>query len=71
MKHLKAVSQVPGLAVTTLTPLGIKLNGVLEIMDRLLLAQRQAPWKTPFPVGGSTATTSTTSTTGTTTLPTL
>ncbi len=70
MKHLSKVSRVPGVATTTtaLSTLGIKLNGIIEILDRVSLAQRQSAWKTPFPVGGSTSTTTTT-TTGTTTLP--
>ncbi len=48
MKHLGTVSRTsPQLAAL---PLEVKLNGALDIIDRLLLAQRQAPWKTPFPI---------------------
>ena len=69
MKHFRAVSKGPALAATTVSSLQIKLDGAIQIIDRLLLAQRQAPWKTPFPVGGLEETTTTTTTSGTTTLP--
>jgi len=34
------------------TSLEIKLTSKIQIIDRLLLAQRQAPWKVPFSGGG-------------------
>ena len=69
MKHLSSVSRRPAHAVTAVSPLEIKLEAILEITDRMLLAQRQAAWKVPFPIGGSTGTTPTTTTT--TTIPTI
>lgn len=64
MKHLITVSKVPAVATTTAAtgsmPKLILLNGVISIVDELLLAQRQSPWKVSF--GGDT-TTDTTSTT--------
>jgi hypothetical protein len=47
--HLRFVSKAPTCAQTNFQ---IKLQGVLDIADTLLLAQRQAPWKAFFPVGG-------------------
>ena len=63
MKHLTALSKVPGRAATGTSVAGkteIKLDGVIQILDRLALAQRQAAWKAPFPIGGATGTTTTT-----------
>jgi len=48
--HIRPITQTPGVAQTNFT---VKLEGITEIIDRLLLAGRQAPWKTPFPVGGA------------------
>ena len=51
MKHLKTISKPPAPAqssVAALLPLGIKLIGIIAILDRLARAQLQAPWKTPF-----------------------
>lgn len=61
MKHCLTISKTP--AVAAVTPLETKLNGVIQIFDRLLLAGRQSAWKAPFPVGGTTDTTTTTTTT--------
>jgi hypothetical protein len=71
MKHLIALSKVPGRAATGTSTLEIKLDGIIQILDRLALAQRQAAWKAPFPIGGSTNTTTTTNTGGGGTLPTV
>lgn len=63
MKHLMKMSKTPAVAYTP--PMTIKLQGVLDVVDRLLLAQRQAAWKVPFPIdwdggdGGGTDTTTT------------
>ena len=65
MRHLSTMTCSPAPAAVTLTPLSIKLNGVIQILDRLALAQLQSPWKAPFPIGGSTGTTGTTGTSGT------
>ena len=47
MKHVHLLSRPRVMAAQT--PLGIKLGAAVEIIDRLLLAQRQAAWKVPFP----------------------
>jgi len=49
--HLKPTTCKPQVAQTNLA---IKLEGTTEIIDRLLLANRQRPWKTggPFGEGG-------------------
>lgn len=49
MRHVKPVSKLPSVAANSIT---IKLQGLTDIIDRLLLAQRQWAWKTPFPPGG-------------------
>lgn len=41
-KHLKVVSKTPLIAQSNF---GIKLENTTEIIDRLLLVPRQAPWK--------------------------
>jgi hypothetical protein len=64
MKHLTSLSKVPGRAATIMSTTEVKLDGVIQILDRLVLAQRQAAWKAPFPVGGATGTTTTTTGTG-------
>lgn len=48
--HLRLITKAP---VTGQTNFAIKLQGTLDIVDTLLLAQRQAPWKAFFPVGGA------------------
>jgi len=50
-QHIKIMSQKPAIAQTNLA---IKLEGTTEIIDRFLLAGRQAPWKAggPFGEGG-------------------
>ena len=60
MKHLAALSRIPVRAGVGTSPLAEKLDGVIQILDRLALAQRQAAWKAPFPIGGATGTTTTT-----------
>jgi len=45
MKHVGFVSKKTPVLATS--PLQIKLNGTIDIIDRLLLAQRQAQWKVP------------------------
>ena len=57
MKHFSPVSKTP--PAVAVSSLQIKLDAVIAIMDRLLLAQIQSPWKTPFPPGGPTGTTGT------------
>lgn len=69
MKHIVQITKTPAVGQTTLA---LKLDSTIEIVDRLLLAQRQAPWKTPFSPGGALegeTTTTTTDTTGTTGIP--
>jgi hypothetical protein len=46
MKHLKPITQLP--PVAQISNLQIKLEGTTQIIDRMLLADRQAPWKTGF-----------------------
>lgn len=53
MRHLTTITRTPAVATTAVTPLSIKLNGIIQILDRLALAQLQGPWKAPFPTGGS------------------
>jgi len=48
MRHCNNISRARlSLAVS---PLEMKYTSKLEIMNRLLLVQRQAAWKTPFPI---------------------
>ncbi len=49
MRHVRPVTQLPSVAANTIA---IKLQGVTDIIDRLLLAQRQFNWKTPDAGGG-------------------
>jgi hypothetical protein len=49
--HIRFVSKAPLAAQSNYA---IKLQGTLDIIDTLLLAQRQAPWKAWFPAGGAT-----------------
>ncbi len=62
MKHVKPISNTPLLAVS---PLQTKLLAITDIIDQLLLAQRQAAWKAWFPPGGTNNTTTGNTTTGT------
>jgi hypothetical protein len=48
--HLRFVSKAPTAAQSNFA---IKLQGTLDIIDTLLLAQRQAQWKAFFPEGGA------------------
>jgi hypothetical protein len=52
MKHLSIISRTSPVAPATST-LSIKLDGIIQILDRVALAQLQSAWKAPFPVGGS------------------
>ena len=45
-KHLSAISRAPR---TAQTPGGLFLEMITLVIDRLLLAQRQAPWKATGP----------------------
>jgi len=49
--HFRFVSKAPCCAQSNFQT---KLQGILDIMDLLLLAQRQSAWKAFFPVGGAT-----------------
>jgi hypothetical protein len=46
LKHIKPLTQMP--SVAQVSNLQIKLEGTTAMIDRLLLADRQAPWKTGF-----------------------
>lgn len=48
--HLRFITKAPTSAQTNFA---IKLQGTLDIIDTLLLAQRQAQWKAFFPEGGA------------------
>jgi hypothetical protein len=48
-RHCNPVTRVPSVAQSSIALL---FQGLTEIIDRLLLAQRQWAWKTPFPIGG-------------------
>lgn len=48
--HLRLISKAPTAAQSNFS---IKLTGTLDIIDTLLLAQRQAQWKAFFPSGGA------------------
>ena len=48
-KHLRLMSRKPEVAQTNLA---IKLEGTTAIIDRFLLADRQAPWKVGGPFDG-------------------
>ncbi len=53
MKHLASISKVR--VAPAQTVLEVKLQGITDIIDSLLLAQRSAPWKAffPWPDGGT------------------
>lgn len=61
--HLRMISKAPATAQTNFA---IKLQGTLDIVDTLLLAQRQTQWKAFFPSGGAEGTPADTGGTGTT-----
>lgn len=48
--HLRLITKAPTSAQSNFA---IKLQGTLDIIDTLLLAQRQAQWKAFFPDGGA------------------
>lgn len=48
--HLRLITKAPTSAQTNF---GVKLQGTLDIVDTLLLAQRQSQWKAFFPEGGA------------------
>lgn len=45
-KHLRLISQTPAAAQSNLQ---VKLEGTTLMIDRILLADRQAPWKNTGP----------------------
>ena len=47
--HLRLISKAPTAAQSNFA---IKLTGTLDIIDTLLLAQRQSQWKAFFPITG-------------------
>ena len=49
--HLRYVSKTPTFAQSNFQT---KLVGMIEIIDTLLLAQRQSAWKAFFPIDGAT-----------------
>ena len=51
--HLRLITKAPTSAQTNFA---IKLQGTLDIVDTLLLAQTQSRWKAFFPEGGATGT---------------
>ncbi len=63
-QHCRAITRVPEIAQTSYS---VKLGAIIDMMDTVLLAQRQAAWKVFFPPGyePTTTTTDTTGTTGT------
>ena len=63
MNHLKTVSRTPEKA--QISNFQIKMESTTEIIDRLLLANRQAPWKATGPSGDIDDTTDTGTDTGT------
>lgn len=46
LKHLRLITQTPAAAQSNLQ---IKLEGTTAIIDRILLVDRQAPWKNAGP----------------------
>lgn len=54
MKHVTLVSKSSVFLAST--SMQVKLDGMISIIDRLLLAQRQAAWKVPFPIDNNTDT---------------
>ena len=49
-EHLRLISKAPTAAQSNFA---IKLTGTLDIIDTLLLAQRQSQWKAFFPADGA------------------
>jgi len=66
-RHIKKLTTIPSKA--QVSNFQIKLQATSDIIDRLLLIPRQAPWKATGPTGETTETTETT--TPGTTLPTI
>ena len=58
--HCQAITRLPEIAQTGTA---VKLGAIVEIMDAILLAQRQSPWKVFFPPGYEADTTDGTGTT--------
>ncbi|HOV32421.1 MAG TPA: hypothetical protein PLX23_03560 [Candidatus Hydrogenedens sp.] len=54
-KHIIRITVTPSLA--QISNFQIKLQATTDIIDRLLLVPRQAPWKATGPTGGTTGTT--------------
>ena len=69
MRHCKKVTKAR--LMLAVSPLEMKYTSKLDIVNRFVLVQRQAAWKTPFPIdydpgdpgGGGTDTTGGTGTT--------
>lgn len=59
-KHIKKLTLIPPKA--QVSNFQIKLQATSDIIDRLLLIPRQAPWKATGPTGETTETTETTTT---------
>lgn len=57
-KHTKKITNIPTHAQAS--NFQIKLQATSDIIDRLLLIPRQAPWKATGPTGETTETTETT-----------
>ncbi len=49
LKHLRTITQTPAAAQSNLQ---IKLEGTTAMIDRILLADRQIPWKNAGPSDG-------------------
>lgn len=48
LKHLRLISKTPAAAQSNLQ---VKLEGTTIMIDRILLADRQAPWKNTGSIG--------------------
>ena len=48
MRHCRKVTK--SRLILAVSPLEMKYTSKLEIVNRLVLAQRQSAWKTPFPI---------------------
>lgn len=48
LKHLRLISKTPATAQSNLQ---VKLEGTTIMIDRILLADRQAPWKNTGSIG--------------------
>ncbi len=60
LRHVRFISKAPSQA--QVSNLQIKLETTTTIIDRLLLVDRQSPWKSTGPTGDGTSTTTDTST---------